>query len=131
MSKLVREVALDALLQVEENQAYSHLLLNQKVKENHFSKQDVGLMTEMIYGTIQRKNTLDYYLTPYVKHGFESIEQWVHVLLRLSVYQMVFLDRVPDRAVIHEAVTIASKRGHRGISGMVNGILRSFQRQGP
>ncbi|WP_062048610.1 16S rRNA (cytosine(967)-C(5))-methyltransferase RsmB [Bacillus sp. JCM 19034] len=130
MSKLVREVALDALLQVEKEQAYSNLLLNQLVKKNEFSKRDVGLLTEIVYGTIQRKNTLDYFLSPFVKNGFESIEQWVHVLLRLSVYQMLYLDRVPERAIIHEAVMIASRRGHEGISGMVNGVLRSVQRQG-
>ena len=51
-------------------------------------------------------------------------------MLRLSLYQMIYLDRVPERAAIHEAVEIAKRRGHKGIVGMVNGVLRSIQREG-
>ncbi|MBP3952084.1 16S rRNA (cytosine(967)-C(5))-methyltransferase RsmB [Bacillus suaedae] len=130
MSKAVREVALDILLQIEKSQAYSNLLLNQTVKNSKLDQRDVGLLTEIVYGTIQRRDTLDYYLTPFVKKGVKSLDDWVRVLLRLSIYQLIYLDRVPDRAIVHEAVTIAKKRGHQGISGMVNGVLRSFQRQG-
>ncbi len=125
----VREVALDALLKVEKNQAYSHLLLHSTLKAAGLDKRDSGLLTELVYGTIARKQTLDYYLAPFIKSG-KKRALWIDVLLRLSVYQMVFLDRIPDRAVVHEAVTIANKRGHKGISGLVNGVLRSIQRQG-
>lgn len=130
MNKTIREVALEVLLQIEKNQAYSNLLLNQTVKRTKLERRDVGLLTEIVYGTIQRRDTLDYYLQPFVKKGVGSLDDWVKVLLRLSIYQIVYLDRIPDRAVVHEAVTIAKKRGHRGISGMVNGVLRSFLRQG-
>ncbi|WP_100404525.1 16S rRNA (cytosine(967)-C(5))-methyltransferase RsmB [Bacillus solitudinis] len=130
MDKLVRDVAVDVLLQIEKNQAYSNLLLNQTVRKSKLDRRDVGLLTELVYGTIQRRDTLDYYLSPFIKKGLHSLEDWVKVLLRLSVYQLVYLDRVPDRAIVHEAVNIAKKRGHKGISGMVNGVLRSIQRQG-
>ncbi|WP_332690154.1 16S rRNA (cytosine(967)-C(5))-methyltransferase RsmB [Halalkalibacter lacteus] len=130
MSKPVREVALDVLLQIEKNQAYSNLLLNQTVNRANLDPRDVGLLTEIVYGTIQRKSTLDFYLQAFVKKGVDSLQDWVKVLLRLSVYQFVYLDRVPERAVVHEAVTIAKKRGHKGISGMINGVLRSILREG-
>jgi 16S rRNA (cytosine967-C5)-methyltransferase len=130
MSKPVREVALEILLQIEKNQAYSNLLLNQTVNRTKLDPRDVGLLTEIVYGTIQRRDTLDYYLQSFVKKGVPSLQDWVKVLLRLSVYQIAYLDRVPERAVIHEAVAIAKKRGHKGISGMVNGVLRSIQREG-
>ncbi|KHF39829.1 16S rRNA (cytosine(967)-C(5))-methyltransferase RsmB [Halalkalibacter okhensis] len=130
MSKPVREVALEILLQIEKNQAYSNLLLNQTVNRTKLDPRDVGLLTEIVYGTIQRRDTLDYYLQSFVKKGVSSLQDWVKVLLRLSVYQIAYLDRVPERAVIHEAVAIAKKRGHKGISGMVNGVLRSIQREG-
>jgi 16S rRNA (cytosine967-C5)-methyltransferase len=130
MSKPVREVALEVLLQVEKNQAYSNLLLNQTVKRANLDRRDVGLLTEIVYGTIQRRDTLDFYLNTFVKKGVHSLQDWVKVLLRLSVYQLAYLDRIPDRAVVHEAVTIAKKRGHKGISGMVNGVLRSILREG-
>lgn len=130
MSKRVREVALDVLLKIEKNQAYSNLLLNQTIKREHLDPRDVALLTEIVYGTVQRKNTLDFFLNSFVKKGVSALDDWVKVLLRLSVYQLIFLDRIPDRAVVHEAVTIAKKRGHRGISGMVNGVLRSLLREG-
>ncbi|OZM58546.1 16S rRNA (cytosine(967)-C(5))-methyltransferase [Lottiidibacillus patelloidae] len=126
-TKNVRELALDILLQIEKNQAYSNLLLNQKVNEANLNRKDIGLLTEIVYGTIQRKNTLDFYLEPFIKKQ-KKIETWVIVLLRLSCYQMVFLDRVPSHAVINEAVEIAKKQSHKGISGMVNGVLRNLQR---
>lgn len=129
MNKSVREVALDALLAVEEKKAYSHLLLNQLLRTERLSEKDKGLLTEIVYGTIQRRDTLDYYLRPFLQKA-RKLQPWVRMLLRLSLYQMLYLDRVPDRAVIFEAVEIAKKRGHRGIASMVNGVLRAIQREG-
>ncbi|MDZ5711605.1 16S rRNA (cytosine(967)-C(5))-methyltransferase RsmB [Jeotgalibacillus haloalkalitolerans] len=128
MSKFsLREAALHILDQIDKNQSYSNLLLNHAIKKFEISKKDTGLLTEITYGTIQRKMTLDYYLEPFLK---KKVEGWVRNLLRLSLYQMLYLDRVPERAAIHEAVEIAKKKGHKGISGMVNGVLRSIQREG-
>lgn len=122
-----RELALHILLRIEEKEAYSNLLLNRAVETNPFSPQDKALLTRIVYGTVQHKNTLDYDLSPFLK---KEPEGWVRVLLRMSLYQMVYLDRVPDRAVLHESVEIAKKRGHKGIAGLVNGVLRSVQRKG-
>lgn len=127
MKQNVRELALDGLMQVEKSGAYSNLLLNNLIQKNDIDRKDVGLLTEIVYGTIQRRDTLDYYLKPFLR---KKIEPWVKVLLRLSLYQMLYLDRVPERAAIHEAVEIAKRRGHKGISGLVNGVLRSIQREG-
>ncbi|MDX5476253.1 MAG: 16S rRNA (cytosine(967)-C(5))-methyltransferase RsmB [Bacillaceae bacterium] len=127
--KKVRDLALEALLSVEKNQAYSNLLLNNYLDKKDISKKDAGLFTEIVYGTIQRKITLDYYLQPFIGKQ-KKMQDWVKVLLRLSLYQMLYLDRVPERAIIHEAVEIAKKRGHKGIAGVVNGVLRSVQRNG-
>lgn len=127
MKQNVRELALDGLLQVEKSGAYSNLLLNNLIEKSNIDKKDVGLLTEIVYGTIQRRDTLDYYLQPFLR---KKIELWVKVLLRLSLYQMLYLDRVPERAAIHEAVEIAKRRGHKGIAGLVNGVLRSIQREG-
>ncbi|PYZ97968.1 16S rRNA (cytosine(967)-C(5))-methyltransferase [Alteribacter lacisalsi] len=126
----VREAALDVLLKVEKNQAYSHLLLNQTINTHNLAPRDTGLFTEIVYGTIQHQKTLDFYLSPFVKKPLGKLDDWVRLLLRLTVYQTVYLDRVPERAAFYEAVQIAKKRGHKGISGMVNGVLRSLQREG-
>ncbi|WP_175988906.1 16S rRNA (cytosine(967)-C(5))-methyltransferase RsmB [Bacillus sp. Marseille-Q1617] len=125
--KSVREAALDVIEAVEKNQSYSNLLLNSVIEKNELPSKDIGLLTELTYGTIQRKLTLDYFLAPFIKG---KLDDWVRHLLRLSLYQIVYLDRIPDRAVLHEAVEIAKKRGHKGISGLVNGVLRSIQRKG-
>ncbi len=127
--KNVRETALDLLEAVEKNQSYSNLLLNNAIKKNELEQKDIGLLTELTYGTLQRKMSLDFYLEPFIK-GNKKLESWVRQLLRLTVYQMVYLEKIPDRAAIFEAVEIAKNRGHKGISGMVNGVLRNIQRQG-
>lgn len=124
----VREAALDILLKIKNNQAYSNLLLNETIKKENVPAIDVPLLTEIVYGTIQYQKKLDYYLQEYSKKPLSKLEDWVLVLLRLTVYQLVHLDRVPDHAAINEAVEIAKRRGHRGISGMTNGILRSLLR---
>ncbi|MBL4952632.1 16S rRNA (cytosine(967)-C(5))-methyltransferase RsmB [Neobacillus sp. YIM B02564] len=127
--KNVRETALDLLMAIEKNQSYSNLLLNNEINKHQLPQKDVGLLTELIYGTLQRKMTLDFFLAPFLKQA-KRLENWVLQLLRLTLYQMVFLDKIPDRAAIHEAVEIAKKRGHKGIAGLVNGVLRTIQREG-
>lgn len=129
MSKTVREAALEILEIVEKNGAYSNLLLNTTIEKNKFSYVDANLLTELCYGTLQRKITLDYFIESFIKKQ-KRIDLWVRQLLRLSVYQMVYLDKIPDHAIINEAVKIAKKRGNKGISGFVNGVLRTIQRQG-
>ncbi|MCA0988024.1 16S rRNA (cytosine(967)-C(5))-methyltransferase RsmB [Guptibacillus algicola] len=125
----VREAALDVIEKINKNQAYSNLLLNETINKHKLNRKDIGLLTEIVYGTIQRQKTLDFYLDDFLTNR-KKIQPWVISLLHLSLYQMTYLDRVPDRAVIHEAVEIAKKRGHKGISGMVNGVLRNVQRKG-
>jgi 16S rRNA (cytosine967-C5)-methyltransferase len=125
----VREIALDVLESVEKNQSYSNLLLNSMINKYQLSQADSGLLTEITYGTIQRKMTLDFYLDPFIKDRKKTLS-WVINLLRLSLYQIVYLDKVPDHAIFYEAVEIAKKRGHKGITSMVNGVLRNIQRKG-
>ncbi|WP_071395384.1 16S rRNA (cytosine(967)-C(5))-methyltransferase RsmB [Bacillus tuaregi] len=127
--KNVREAVLEILEMIEKNQSYSNLLLNNVIKKNELETKDIGLLTELTYGTLQRKLTLDYYLSPFLTNS-KKMEMWVRQLLRMTVYQMVYLDKVPDRAAIYEAVEIAKKRGHKGIASLVNGVLRSLQRKG-
>ncbi|WP_088041265.1 16S rRNA (cytosine(967)-C(5))-methyltransferase RsmB [Bacillus sp. EAC] len=129
MGKNVREIALEALLSVYKNQSYSNLLVNNTIQKNDLSSSDSGLLTEIIYGTIQRDQLLDFYLEPFIKNQ-KKLEEWVYILIKLSLYQLHFLDRVPAHAVLNEAVEIAKKRGHKGIASLVNGVLRNIQRNG-
>ncbi|MGA3674906.1 16S rRNA (cytosine(967)-C(5))-methyltransferase RsmB [Lysinibacillus agricola] len=123
----VRDAALSILLAVDKNQAYSNLLLNETIKRHKIEAKDRALLTEITYGTLQFKMTLDYYLEPFIRG---SVDHWVRWLLRLSLYQMHYLTRIPPHAAVNEAVEIAKRRGHKGIASMVNGILRSILRQG-
>lgn len=123
----VRDAALSILLAVDKNQAYSNLLLHQTIEKYKIEAKDRALLTEITYGTLQHKLTLDYYLAPFVRG---KVEAWVQWLLRLSLFQMHYLTRIPPHAAVNEAVEIAKRRGHQGIASMVNGILRSILRQG-
>lgn len=123
----VRDAAFSILWDVENKQAYSNLLLNKTIESYGLSAKNRGLLTEITYGTLQHQLTLDYYLEPFLKG---KVEPWVKTLLRMSLYQIVYLDRIPAHAVIHEAVEIAKRRGHGGVASLVNGVLRSVQRTG-
>lgn len=125
----LRNLILELLVRIEKDHGFSHLLINQEIKKKELNPKDEALLTQIVYGTLERKMTLDYYLFKYVDPN-KKIDDWVRMLLRMSVYQMVYLDKIPDHAVIHEAVEIAKKKGHRGIQGFINGVLRNIQRNG-
>lgn len=125
----VRYVALRTIERVDSGGAYSNLLLNEMINSSSLSEKDSRLFTELVYGTISRKLLLEYYLTPFIQHP-KKVDSWVKNLLSLSIYQLVFLDKIPDHAIINEAVEIGKHRGNIGIARFVNGVLRAFQRQG-
>ncbi|TYA13120.1 16S rRNA (cytosine(967)-C(5))-methyltransferase RsmB [Paenibacillus faecis] len=124
-----RDTALQVLTAVEQEGAYSNLLLNGAIQKSGLTGADVGLATELVYGTISRLNTIDYFLASFVTKGLAKLQPWVRNLLRLSFYQIYYLDRIPPHAAVNEAVNIAKRRGHQGISGMVNGVLRNVLRR--
>lgn len=129
MKKNPRWLALEALLKIEEEEAYSQLVINHLLQQaDEMDARDKSLVTEIVYGTLQHQRLIDFYLTPFLKQNIDKLDCWVKHVLRLSVYQLLFLDRIPERAVVHEAVEIAKKKGHRGIQSMVNGVLRNFIR---
>lgn len=123
-----REVALDILIQIEEQQAYSNLALNQKLQHSNLDPRDKRLVTELVYGCVQRQNTLDWMILQLVKKA-RSLEPWVKQVLRIGLYQLAYLDKIPERAAVHETVQLTKRRGHLGISKLVNGVLRNYLRR--
>ncbi|PWG00918.1 16S rRNA (cytosine(967)-C(5))-methyltransferase RsmB [Levilactobacillus bambusae] len=123
-----RSLAVTALERIQ-NGAYSNLQLDQMLEKHHLSARDRGLLTTIVYGTIQHKMTLDYYLAPFIKRP-QKVQPWVHALLQTAVYQIVYLDRVPKRAVFNETINIAKFRGHEGVRRFVTGVLHAIDRQG-
>lgn len=124
-----RYLAVDILKEIEVEDAYSNLLLRKVIEENDLPKEEKNLLTELVYGVIQRRMTLDYKLAPFLKKQ-KKLDNWVRQVLRISLYQMEYLDRIPDHAIVNEAANIARSMGHRGIVGLVNGVLRNVQRKG-
>ncbi|MGX6978451.1 16S rRNA (cytosine(967)-C(5))-methyltransferase RsmB [Vagococcus elongatus] len=122
-----RFVAMQLLVKVAEQQAYSNLLIDQGIREGNLSSKDGRLMTEIVYGTISRKITLEYYLHPFIKKA-KTIDPWVKQLLLLSLYQLCFLDRVPEHAIVNDAVEIGKLYGNPGIGKFINGVLRTILR---
>ena len=89
---------------------------------------DRSFITELVYGTIRMQGALDYILSLYIKKPLKSLPVWIHLILRMGVYQIVFLDKVPDRAAVNESVNLAKKYGHAGTVKLVNGVLRNVAR---
>lgn len=125
----IRHIALDLLFRIEKQGSFSHLLISNTLQKKKLTNVDEKLLTELVYGTLERKLTLDYYLEHFVQKR-KKIEDWVWMLLRLSVFQIVYLEKVPEYAIINEAVEIAKKRGHKGVTSFVNGVLRNVVRNG-
>ncbi|MFD1672809.1 16S rRNA (cytosine(967)-C(5))-methyltransferase RsmB [Agrilactobacillus yilanensis] len=129
IAKTARALAIEVLEAVFESGAYSNLKLDQVLKQHELSPQDRNLLTTIVYGVLQHKLTLDFQLQPYLKNP-KKLEPWVLILLTSAVYQMHYLDRIPERAAIFESVKIAKTRGHAGIGKLVNAVLRHYQRAG-
>lgn len=127
--KTSRYIAMSILDKTEKNNAYSNLLLNDAIEKNKLSGPDAGLLTELVYGVLQRKITLDFYLSDFIDPA-KKVDTWVQNLLRLSIYQMIYLDKIPQHAILFEAAEIAKKKGHVGVSKFVNGVLRNAERRG-
>lgn len=122
----VRELSFQTLEAVLKDGAYSNLKMNEVLQEHSLNAADRGLYTALIYGTLKRKLTLDFYLKPYVK---TKIKGWVRRLLWMSLYQYIYMDKIPTHAIINEAVNIAKKRGGKQTGNTVNAILRQVTTQ--
>ena len=124
-----RELALDMLLAIDRDGQYSHLVLRDVLdKYQYLSKQERAFLTRLTEGTVERMLTLDYVIDQFSKARVRKMKALIRELMRLSVYQIMYMDGVPDSAVCNEAVKLARKRGFSGLSGFVNGVLRSVAR---
>ena len=129
-TKTARSIALNTLIRVLEDGSYSNISLNNSLKNAYLSQADQNLATKLVYGTIQYKIYLEYQLKGLIKT--KITEKYIMPLLLMSAYQIFFLDKVPNRAVLDEANKLAKQFGKRHSSGfrLVNGILRALTRRG-
>ena len=123
-----RNIALAVLDDVFVNQAYSNIALNKHLKGSQLSVADKGLVTEIVYGTVARKLTLEWYLSHFIEDR-DKLDNWLYILLLLSAYQLRYLDKIPNHAVVNEAVELAKAR-KKGSEKLVNAVLRRILREG-
>lgn len=127
----LRELALDILIEVNEEGQYSHLILNQVLEKYQFlPKRERAFLTRLVEGALERQITLDYVLDAFAKTKVRDMKPLIRNLLRLGAYQIMYMNSVPDSAAVSEAVKLAKKRGFSGLSGFVNGVLRNVARDG-
>lgn len=123
-----REIAYKVLLDIEKNNNYSNMAINKYFKDVKLSNQDRGLATEIIYGVIENKYYIDYMIDKLSKVKTNKMEIYVKTLLRMGVYQIMFLNSISDYAAVNETVNLAKKKNSK-VSGFINGILRNVIRQ--
>ena len=127
--KTARGQALEVLEEVFQEGAYSNIALNVHLSKSQLTDKDKALVTEIVYGTVARKITLEWILA-HVIEDRDKLEPWVYDLLLLSLYQLAYLDKIPAHAVVNDAVSIAKNRGNKkGAEKLVNAVLRKLSSQ--
>ena len=121
-----RETALEVLMQVDSANAWSDGGLKRTIAKNKLDSRDAALATRLCYGVIQNRMLLDYYIGCWCSQRPERLESVIRNILRLGGYQILFLDKVPPRAAVNEAVEMTKRHRREKAAGMVNAILRKF-----
>lgn len=127
-----REIALDILMEVNEKEQYIHVLLNDALRKyQYLEKNERAFISRLVKGTMERRLTLDYVINQVSSVRVNKMKPLIRNLMRMSVYQMMYMEQVPVSAVCNEAVKLAKKRKFTNLSGFVNGVLRNISRQLP
>lgn len=125
-----REIALKILYKIDKEKAYSNIALNEEIKENRkkLEEKDIGLISEIIYGVTSWRLTIDEIIKKYSKIKIKKISPWILNILRMGIYQIIFLDKIPKSAAVNESVNLAKRYGHSSSSNFVNAILRKVEK---
>lgn len=124
-----REIALGIILEIVEKNSFSHQVLGRTLSQyQNIEKQDRAFITRLCDGTVERLITIDYIINQYSSVKVNKMKPIIRNLLRMSVYQLKYMNQVPDSAVCNEAVKLAKKKGFQNLSGFVNGVLRNIVR---
>ena len=125
----LRELVLGILLEINKEGQHSHLVIRSTLeKYQYLEKQERAFLTRVCEGTLEYKLRLDYILDQYSSVPVEKMKPVIREILRSSVYQLLYMDNVPDSAVCDEAVKLARKKGFYNLTGFVNGVLRKVAR---
>lgn len=126
-----REIALKIIYKIDKEGAYSNIVLDDIIKQNNkiLNSKDIGLISEIVYGVTTWKLTLDEVIKKYSNIKLKKISPWILNILRMSIYQIIFLDKIPKSAAVNEGVNLAKRYGHKSSSGFANAILRKVGKQ--
>jgi 16S rRNA (cytosine967-C5)-methyltransferase len=123
-----RRAAYDILLRIEREHSYADILIDRELSAGTLKGPDRGLLTELVYGVLRRRGTLDHIINQFSKQHVEKLERAVLLLLRLGLYQEFYLDRVPVSAAVNETVALAHELAPRA-TGFINAVLRRADRE--
>ena len=125
-----RKIALKTLYKIDKEQAYSNIVLNEEIKQNrkNLTEKDIGLISEIVYGVTTWRLTLDEIIKKHSKIRLKKISPWILNILRMGIYQIIFLDKIPKSAAVNESVNLAKRYGHSSSSNFVNAILRKIEK---
>lgn len=126
----IREIALGMLQEITEEEAYSHIVIREVLeKYQYLEKRDRAFITRVVEGTLEHMIQLDYIIEQFSNVPVYNMKPLIRNLLRMSVYQLKYMDSVPDAAVCNEAVKLAQRKGFYNLKGFVNGVLRNTARR--
>lgn len=121
-----RDAAVRIVYRVLREGAYSNIAVKQELDAGRLGRLDKALITEIVNGTLRNLTRIDWVKSQFVKKN--KIEPWIEDIIRCGIYQLLFLDRVPDSAVCNESAELARAHGHEGAVKFVNGVLRNISR---
>ena len=124
----VRKIAFEVIDRVLYEDAYSAIAINLAVKENALNPLDTSFLSALVYGVLERKLTLEYIIRQYSSIRIKKIEKKTLIVLYLGVYQLIYMDKVPDSAAVNESVKLCKKLNLYRSSGFVNAVLRNLVR---
>ena len=125
----IRAVVLDILTEIEKEGEFSHITINNALlKYQYLDRTQRAFINMLSLGTIECRIEMDYILNQYSKTPVNKMKPLIRRIMRMAVYQIIYMENVPDSAACNEAVKLAAKRGFTGLKGFVNGVLRNISR---
>ncbi len=125
----IRELVLDLLLEINVNGTFSHISIGNMLKKyQYLEKKERAFITRVTEGTMENLILIDYIIDKYSKVKVNKMKPVIRSIMRMSVYQFLYMDSVPNSAVCNESVKLATKRGFWQLKGFVNGVLRNIER---
>lgn len=128
--KSSRQLVLQLLIKMSTNSAFSNILLDEALISSQLSPQDKKFASALFYGVIERQLTLDEIIKKYSNRPVAKLSVETQQILRMGIYQLLYMDSVPESAAVNESVNLAKGNKNPSIAGFVNGLLRSFIRDG-